>query len=199
MKFLELFSGNADITKELIKRGHSCISVDYDPNKKADICTDVYALTDAFLSQFDCIWLSPDCTTYSIAGHGLHRSKGGIAVSKYAEQCDIMNSQLINRLIKLDIPFIIENPRGFLRHKPFMSHLDRITIYYSTYGTIYTKPTDLWSNRKEALNYFNTTTTKGNKQLQEVTCSKQFLKRCKIPDALLNDICDAMIGACQNG
>lgn len=46
MKFLELFSGSGDISREMSKRGHECVTVDYDPKKGADICADVYGLFD---------------------------------------------------------------------------------------------------------------------------------------------------------
>ena len=49
MKFLELFSGSGDISREMSKRGHECVTVDYDPKKGADICADVYGLSSDFL------------------------------------------------------------------------------------------------------------------------------------------------------
>lgn len=153
---VELFSGNGDITKALNEANIKCISVDYDESKDANIHADVYKLDKTFFKQFDFIWLSPDCTTYSFASHGIHRIKGGIAVSDYAKLCDTNNMQLFKLLKELDIPFICENPRCHFRNMPFVKGLYRTTVYYSTYGMSYTKPTDLFSNRKELLKLFNT-------------------------------------------
>ena len=189
---IELFSGNADITKALIKKGIDCVSVDYDPCKKPMLCCDVYKLTDDFLKQFSFIWLSPDCTTYSLACRGIHRTKGSVAVSDYAKECDNNNAQLFSRLRRLGIPFIAENPRAHMRHMPFVQDLARTTVYYSTYGDDFSpKPTDLFSNRPEILEVFNTSRTKSTKRLDHISYS-DFLGRCKMPPKLIDDICKAV-------
>lgn len=193
MKLLELFSGNGDITKAICKKGYYCISVDYDESKHPDIVADVYELDENWLKQFDFIWLSPDCTTYSFASHGIHRIKGGIPVSDYAKQCDINNEKLVNLLLKLNIPFIIENPRAHLRHMGFMQSLKRITVTYATYGASYTKPTDLFSN-VDISSFFNTSYNRGTIHLDyAITNYKDFLGRCKIPERLIDDITNCMI------
>lgn len=189
---LELFSGNADITRALSNRGIYCVSVDYDQNKKPMLCCDVYKLTDDFLKQFSFIWLSPDCTTYSLASHGIHRKKGGLPVSDYAKECDINNTALFDRLKRLNIPFIAENPRAHFRHMPFVNGLYRKTVYFSTYGADYTKPTDLFSNRAGLLEVFNTEYTKGSKHLDYCVGYHDFLGRCKMPSRLIDDICIAV-------
>lgn len=184
---IELFSGNGDITKILKSHGIDCISVDYDSKKNADLCCNVYELSDDFLKQFQFIWLSPDCTTYSIAQHGIHRTTNGVPVSEYAKQCDYNNNNFINRLLKLDIPFIMENPRGYMRHKPFVKNLNRITVYYSTYGMRYQKPTDLFSNVMFFNSYFRLwKKTEGTIPLDYAASS--FLDRCKMPSELIEDI-----------
>ena len=191
-RVIELFSGNADITKALIDKGIDCVSLDYDINKHPMICADVYNLTNGFLSEFAFIWLSPDCTTYSLAGRGIHRTKGSVAVSDYAKECDRNNNELFSRLRILDIPFIAENPRGHMRHMPFVQDLARTTVYYSTYGAEFSpKPTDLFSNRPEILKVFNTERTKTTKRLDHISYS-DFLGRCKMPPRLIDDICKAV-------
>lgn len=187
-RVLELFSGNGDITKELNSRGFKCESVDYDPRYNATHCVDVYTLSDEFLKQYDFIWLSPDCTTYSFAAHGIHRRKGNIAVSDYAKECDANNAKLFKRLIDLDIPFIAENPRAFMRQADFVKDLYRCTVYYSTYGTPYSKPTDLFSNRPIE-QYFDTRVNCTGVQLDYVCKSySKFLDRCKMPTKLIEAI-----------
>jgi len=188
MKILELFSGNGDITSYLNEHGIECVSVDYDEKKNASIHADVYKLSEEFFKEFDFIWLSPDCTTYSFASHGKHRKKGQIPVTEYARECDHNNENLFKLLKKLDIPFICENPRCHFRHMNFVNGLYRITIYYSTYGLPYTKPTDLFSNRKELLNVFNTDYKRGSIHLDYVKQYSDFLGRCKMPNKLIEDI-----------
>jgi len=192
MKIVELFSGNGDITKVLKEKGYECVSVDYDASKHPDLCVDVYSLPKEFFQQFDVIWLSPDCTTYSIASHGIHRYKGGLPKSKIAEEVDVLNVKLFQILKELNIPFICENPRGHFRHMNWTKDLYRITLFYSTYGALYTKPTDLFSNREELLKGFNTKKTNGTRHLDNVTSGKDFLGRCRIPALLLEDICEAL-------
>lgn len=191
MKVIELFSGNGDITKSLKLAGIDAFSLDYDRNKNPDIVADVYKLTNEFLKQYSFIWASPDCTTYSLASHGKHRRSGGIPVSEYAMECDVNNTRLIKKLIDLDIPFIIENPRGHFRNMPFARDLKRITIYYSQYGMPYSKPTDLFSNRSlEGL--FDTTLKYTKMHLDYCKSYKDFLGRCKIPEKLIHDIVEAI-------
>ena len=45
-----------------------------------------------------------------------------------------------------DLVFFIENPRGILRHMPFMQGLKRHTVWYCQYGDSRAKPTDIWTN-----------------------------------------------------
>ncbi len=189
-KIIELFSGNADITKRINQETDlKCFSCDYEPKYNANLICDVYKLTDQFFKNFDFIWLSPDCTTYSIASHGIHRSAGGVPKSEYAKYCDQMNEKLINKLIELDIPFIIENPRGHFRNMNFIKKvIYQTTVYYSSYGLPYAKPTDLFSNRPIEM-YFNTKIKNTHVRLDRVISnSSDFLGRCKMPALLIEDI-----------
>lgn len=42
--------------------------------------------------------------------------------------------------------WFIENPRGRMRAYPPMSQFLRRTVYYSAYGHLIAKPTDIWTN-----------------------------------------------------
>jgi len=59
----------------------------------------------------------------------------------------------------IDMVFFIENPRGILRHMPFMQSYKRQTVWYCKYGDDRAKPTDIWTNstewtpRKQCRNY----------------------------------------------
>ena len=190
-KVVELFSGNADITKALVAAGVDAVSVDYDAEKKPDIVADVYELTPEFLKGFSFIWASPDCTTYSLASHGKHRKSGGVPVSDYAKQCDENNARFVELLIKLDIPFIIENPRGHLRNMPFMQPLFHCCVYYAQYGAPYSKPTDFFSNSPIS-HLFDTRKKTTGLHLDYCKSYRDFLGRCKIPEALIADIVAAI-------
>lgn len=196
MKFLELFSGSGDISREMSKRGHECVTVDYDPKKGSDICADVYGLSSDFLNGFDFIWASPDCTTYSLASHGKHRRAGAVAVSEYAKQCDANNARLLHTLIATGLPFIVENPRAHFRNMEFVKGLYRSTVYYSQYGAVYSKPTDFFSNRN-LYGLFDETIKKTGVQLDWCKRPNDFLGRCSIPSKLIKDICDNIELLCE--
>ena len=193
---IELFSGNADITKAFKENGINCISVDYDESKHPDFCKDVYRLSTAFLMDFDFIWASPDCTTYSLASHGKHRKKGGIPVSDYAFRCDGENALFVKKLLYINKPFIIENPRGHLRNMFFMKGLHRATIYYSVYGAPYSKPTDLFSN-VDITPYFDQSVKFTRVHLDYCASYENFLGRCKMPPLLIEDIIKAVRDICK--
>lgn len=191
MKVIELFSGNADITKALVKEGIEAVSLDYDQTKNPDIVADVYKLQPDFLKRYSFIWASPDCTTYSLASHGKHRKSGGVPVSDYALECDNNNARFVRMLLELGIPFIIENPRGHLRNMPFMKGLYRCCVYYAQYGAPYAKPTDLFSNRPIE-HLFDTRRKTTGIHLDYCKSYDDFLGRCKIPDRLIADIVKAI-------
>lgn len=185
IKFLELFSGSGKISKILSSSfGFRCTTIDYEMSYHPNICCNVYDLDIGFFKQFDFIWLSPDCTTYSKAQHGLHRLKGGLPVSEYAKYCDLHNSILFATLIKSGIPFIAENPLGHMRQMSFVKDLHIKTIYYSNFGSRVCKPTDLFSNYFELLFPLDGSYKKGTISLDKIPWSN-FLGRCDIPNDLI--------------
>ena len=78
LKVLELYSGTRSIGKAFEERGHEVYSVDWDKQFKASWYTDIERIRPKhILKRFgmpDVIWLSPDCTTYSIAAISHHRT-----------------------------------------------------------------------------------------------------------------------------
>lgn len=80
IKVLELFSGSGRISKECKNIGMFAITCDYDPRYGADLKLDISNIKTEWAKYLevlgrepDVIWASPDCTTYSIAQHGIHR------------------------------------------------------------------------------------------------------------------------------
>jgi len=106
----------------------------------------------------DVVWASPDCTSYSISAVSHHRKDSIIPVSDYAKKCDIVNQHFISLIkawekINPNMVFFIENPRGMLRHMPFMKEFKRHTVWYCQYHSeehpeTRAKPTDIWTNSK---------------------------------------------------
>ena len=148
---LELFAGSRSVGKMGDKLGFNVFSIDWEDYDNIDLSIDIGELKKEYVPFIpDVVWASPDCTTYTIAAISHHRNKTE-PTSEYAKQCDIVNQHFINLIkewliINPDMVFFIENPRGMLRHMPFMQSFKRHTIWYCQYGDDRAKPTDIWTN-----------------------------------------------------
>ena len=157
LKVLELFAGTKSISRTFEAHGHDTYSVEWD-EKHPDIdwYVDISKVTaQDILDRFgkpDVIWASFDCTSYSVAGIGHHRTKDKktgnlLPKTDYAVFCDNTNTHVINLIKELNPTYYyIENPRGGLRKMDFMKDLPRYTVTYCKYGRTYMKPTDIWTN-----------------------------------------------------
>lgn len=151
MKVLELYAGSRSIGRNAEKLGCEVFSVDWTAYDGINLQIDIEQLTPEHIPFIpDFMWLSPDCTTYTISAISHHR--GGVTPkTAYAAKCDRVNFHtlgLINHYLKLNpnLVFAIENPRGMMRKMPFMKGVHRVTVWYCTYGDSRAKPTDIWSN-----------------------------------------------------
>jgi len=150
-KILEVFAGSRSIGNTADKMKMDVFSIDWKPYDKIDLVIDVEQLQInqvPFIPDFG--WFSPDCTTYTIAAISTHRN-GTDPKSDYAKKCDKVNTHFLSlidqwSLINPDFIYFIENPRGMLRHMPFMKDLKRHTVWYCQYGDDRAKPTDIWTN-----------------------------------------------------
>ena len=155
MNVLELFAGSRSIGKAAERAGHNVFSVDWTDYDDIDLQIDIGKMTINDVPFIpDIIWASPDCTTYSIAAISTHRTDRVIPKSDYAKQSDATNQHfisLIDQWLKInpDLIFFIENPRGMLRHMPFMKRFKRHTVWYCQYGDDRAKPTDIWTNSED--------------------------------------------------
>ena len=166
MKVLELFAGERCISKAFEAKGHETFTVEWDKSHEGiSLYADVSKLTaQEILDKFgrpDVIWLSPECTTYSVAGISHHRKKNPVTgvpepISDYAKFCDECNQHVLELIKELNPKFyFIENPRGAMRKMPWMQDLPRYTVTYCQYTKDLPleqrrmKPTDIWTNHPD--------------------------------------------------
>ena len=154
IKVLELFAGSRSIGNTAEELGMKVFSVDWTPYEKIDLSIDIEELKKEDVPFIpNVVWASPDCTTYSIAAVSKHRRNRTEPISEYAVKCDNVNQHWIGLIkeyleVNPDLVFFIENPRGILRHMPWMKDFKRYTIWYCKYGDDRAKPTDIWTNSK---------------------------------------------------
>lgn len=157
---LELFAGTRSIGRAFESRGHEVYSVEWDKKfDDIDLYADIGTVTaEQILNDFghpDVIWMSPDCTSFSIAAISHHRRRneetGNLdPVSDYAKFCDTVDQHCLDLIRDLKPRFyFIENPRGGMRKMTWMKGIPRYTITYCRYGDTRMKPTDIWTNHPD--------------------------------------------------
>jgi len=151
MKLLELFAGSRCMGQAAEELGISVFSVDWENYDKIDLSIDIEFLKAEDIPFIpDHVHASFDCTTYTIAAISTHRNRTE-PKSEYAKKCDRVNQHVISLIkhwmtINPNLTFTFENPRGMLRHMPFMQEFKRHTVWYCRYGDDRAKPTDIWTN-----------------------------------------------------
>ena len=160
-KMLDLFCGTKSVSKEFAAAGWETYTVDWEKSFQPTLCADIGTLSAQDIINLcggvpDVVWMSPDCTSYSVAAIGRHRRKNLETdeldpVSDYAKQCDKINAHIIDVVVNQLKPkyWFIENPRGGMRKMRFVKDFDRYTVTYCQYGDRRMKPTDIWTNHQE--------------------------------------------------
>lgn len=158
MKMLDLFCGTKSMSKAFAAKGWETYTVDWNKDFEPTLQADIGTLTAQDIIELcggvpDVVWMSPDCTSYSVAAIGKHRKKNYVTdeldpVSDYAKFCDAVNSHIIDVVVNQLKPtyWFIENPRGGMRKMQFVKDLNRYTVTYCQYGDKRMKPTDIWTN-----------------------------------------------------
>jgi hypothetical protein len=136
LKVLELCSGGKSFTKACEKHGMICTTVDISPKNDPTICADVRTLTFP-KGEFDIIWASPPCQNFSNA-----KTRGKPRDLELADSLVLACLRIISEVQPMC--FIIENPMGLLRKRPYMSEIAYATVDYCMYGAPYRKRTDLF-------------------------------------------------------
>jgi hypothetical protein len=152
MNTVELFSGDRSFGKAAEAAGHNVFSVDWSDYPNTHLKIDIEWMRPSDVPFIpDVVWASFDCTTYSIAACSTHRNLDRSPKTEYAHKCDRVNQHVIamvDHWLKLNpnLIFFFENPRGNLRHMPWMQKFKRHTIWYCQYNDERAKPTDVWTN-----------------------------------------------------
>ena len=207
LNVLELFAGTRSIGKAFERAGHKVTSYDWDDLFCPPcIKRDVYTISLSELKQYDVIWASPDCTTYSLVSGGKHRYKDSytgelVPKSEYAKYCDENNTRLFSDLrecAKFGIVYFVENPRAGMRSMPFVRDMPRYTVTYCQYGDMRQKPTDIWTNCyntwfKEPCKAGEPCHVPAPRGSRTGTCGLSAVDRARIPDKL----CDAIVAMAE--
>lgn len=155
-----MFAGKRCVSKAFERRGHETFCVDWNPEFDGiDLCCDVGELkAETILERFgkpDVIWMSPDCTTFSLAAISKHRRKnketGNLdPISDYAKKCDEVDQHALKLIEELSPTFyFIENPRGGLRSMTWMQGIPIYTVTYCQYSDSRMKPTHIFTNHPD--------------------------------------------------
>jgi len=154
MKTLELFAGTQSFSKVAKSLGHSTFTVDNNPKFNSDLTMDLLNRTPKELhiiyqkiKESDIIWMSPPCTTFSLASGNTHWTKDRQPKTEQAKEglkllnyCKIIAKECINR----NKIFFIENPNG--RAVWFLPNKWLKRVWYCQYGDTRAKPTNIWTN-----------------------------------------------------
>ena len=157
-KMLDLFCGTKSMSSAFAAAGWEVYTVDWEKSFEPTLCADIGSLTAEDIIKLcggvpDVVWMSPDCTSYSVAAISKHRKKNPSTgelepVSDYAKFCDGVNTNIIDVVVNQLKPkyWFIENPRGGMRKMGFVKDFRRYTVTYCQYGDTRQKPTDIWTN-----------------------------------------------------
>lgn len=151
MKTVELFAGTESFSKVMRERGHETWTVDNNinflSNETYDLLNGMSKETSDKISEADIVWMSPPCTSFSLASGNTHwtidrqpitqTAKDGFALLK---RCEVI-AQLCNDWNKI---FFIENPNG--RAVWFLPNKWLKRVWYCQYGDTRAKPTNIWTN-----------------------------------------------------
>ena len=150
MKTVELFCGTKSFSRVAEKRGHETFTVDINPTFEPDHIYDLRNYPDEkilkMLSMADVVWMSPVCTTLSMASGNRHWTKE--REPKTVSALDTLRMIKVCKNIIENFPriiYFVENPRARMRW--FLPDDNtRHTVWYCQYEYEFAKPTDIWTN-----------------------------------------------------
>lgn len=153
MRTIELFAGTKSFSKVAYKLGHSIYTIDNNKEFEPTECSDILNLREGYLKllidKSDIIWMSPPCTTFSLASGNKHWTADRQPKTKEAEiglKCLRLCKYLAEYAQSKEKVFFIENPNG--RAVWFLPNKWLKRVWYCQYGDTRAKPTNIWTNLK---------------------------------------------------
>ncbi len=154
MKTLELFAGTKSFSKVAKAKGHETFTIDNEESLNPDLICDLSNTTinqdlilGLNLEEADIVWMSPPCTTFSLASGNTHwtvdrqpKTEQAILGLKLLKQC----KTIAEYCIETNKIFFIENPNG--RAVWFLPNKWLKRVWYCQYGDTRAKPTNIWTN-----------------------------------------------------
>ena len=147
MKTVELFAGTQSFSKVARELGHETFCIDNNPKFDNDRTENLLDKIPIEIMDADIVWMSPPCTTFSMASGNTHWNADRSPKTKEAE----LGKRLLDicwiiakHCIENNKIFFIENPRA--RARWFLPAEYRKTAWYCQYGYSRAKPTDIWTN-----------------------------------------------------
>ena len=152
MKTVELFSGTQSFSKVARELGHETFCVDNNPKFDNDITCDMleglfYTKLKEKIQEADIVWMSPPCTSFSMASGNTHWTedrKPKTEDAKIGKRLLEICWEIAEFCLENGKAFFIENPRA--RARWFLPKEYRKTAWYCQYGDLRAKPTDIWTN-----------------------------------------------------
>lgn len=151
MKTVELFAGTQSFSKVARELGHETFTVDNNPKFNNDLTCDLLeGMPDELekkIIETDVVWMSPPCTTFSLAAGNTHwdADKNPKTQAAVDGRALLKGCELIAEFCELyDKIFFIENPNG--RAVWFLPDKWLKKVWYCQYGDTRAKPTNIWTN-----------------------------------------------------
>ncbi len=158
MKCLELFSGTHSVGKCCKELGIDVLSIDIDGAADINISILDWDYKSFPKDEFDIIWASPPCSTFShIQYSWIGRKRNGVIFTKEQMENDMITKgdPLIKKTLEIIEYFnptlwFIENPdSGRMKNRPFMKDLPYYVVDYCMYSDWgYRKRTRIWTNKE---------------------------------------------------
>ena len=198
--FLEFFSGSKQVTSVAQSFGFKTFCTDISPGLQPDLAIDIIDISLKMIPSFKkvfFIWASIPCTTYSVLSLKSHWKKTVYAHRQYYYS-PVSNDartavKILHKTLWLieqinPVYFIIENPRGALRHmQPIKKIPFRNCVSYSDFGESVYKPTDLFHNIP-FLRLPQIKTPAGRVFSGSIENMNNAFERSKVPPALVSEI-----------
>jgi hypothetical protein len=199
---IELFSGSKSVTRAAQAKGYKTFCIDIEEKFSPDLQANILDLSLKQLPLFNrCsfLWASVPCTTYSVLSLSKHWRKRTIAHRRYTYEPvtrdAVMATKILAKTLWLiekinPLYYVIENPRGALRHFPGVQSIPfRSTVSYSDYSMEVYKPTDIFHNMP-FLKLKQIKGSAGRVFSQSVSHMPNAFERSKVPGTLIDSILD---------